>query len=113
MNTPARNECRDLPLYLPQGREREVFRSAYNRRLPLLIKGPTGCGKTRFVRHMAASLGRALYTVACHDELSASDLVGRFLIKGEDTIWQDGPLTRAVREGVIWMKSWRRARIRR
>jgi nitric oxide reductase NorQ protein len=90
-----------IPVYLPQGSEVEVFHSAYRRRLPLLLKGPTGCGKTRFVRHMAAVLGRPLYTVACHDELSAADLVGRFLIRGEDTVWQDGPLTRAVREGGI------------
>ncbi|MDH5324466.1 MAG: CbbQ/NirQ/NorQ/GpvN family protein [Gammaproteobacteria bacterium] len=77
------------------------MRSAYERQLPLLIKGPTGCGKTRFVRHMAAQLGRPLYTVSCHDELSAADLVGRFLIRGEETVWQDGPLTQAVREGAI------------
>lgn len=90
-----------VPFYVPQGDEEEVFLSAYRRRLPLLLKGPTGCGKSRFVRHMAACLGRPLYTVACHDELTAADLLGRFLIKGEETIWQDGPLTRAVREGAI------------
>ncbi len=101
MSTPAAREASGLPLYLPQRNEREVFRSAYHRQLPLLIKGPTGCGKTRFVRHMAAALRRPLYTVACHDELSAADLVGRFLITGEETVWQDGPLTRAVREGGI------------
>ena len=98
MDTPA---VTDRPLYLPQGNECNVLRSAYHRQLPLLIKGPTGCGKTRFVRHMAAELGRPLYTVSCHDELSSADLVGRFLIHGEETIWQDGPLTRAVREGAI------------
>src|SRR5699024_1512694 len=69
--------------------------------LPVLIKGPTGCGKTRFVQHMAERLKRPLYTVACHDDLSANDLVGRHLIGGEGTFWQDGPLTRAVREGAI------------
>jgi nitric oxide reductase NorQ protein len=90
-----------MPFYLSQGNEREVFRSAYHRQLPLLIKGPTGCGKTRYVRHMAAELERPLYTVSCHDELSSADLVGRFLIRGEETVWQDGPLTRAVREGAI------------
>jgi nitric oxide reductase NorQ protein len=90
-----------IPAYLPQGNEAQVFEAAYRRRLPLLLKGPTGCGKTRFVRHMAAILERPLYTVACHDELSAADLVGRFLIRGEETVWQDGPLTRAVREGGI------------
>ena len=89
------------PFYLPQRDEEDVFLSAWRQRLPVLLKGPTGCGKSRFVRHMAARLGRSLYTVACHDELSASDLTGRFLIKGDETIWQDGPLTRAVREGGI------------
>ena len=90
-----------LPFYLPQGDEEQIFRSAYRRRLPVLLKGPTGCGKTRFVRYMAASLGRSLYTVACHDELTTADLLGRYLIKGEETVWQDGPLTRAVREGAM------------
>ena len=94
-------EFRELPFYLPQADEEDVFTAACRRRLPVLLKGPTGCGKSRFVRHMAARLGRALYTVACHDDLSASDLLGRFLIKGEETVWQDGPLTRAVREGAI------------
>ena len=69
--------------------------------MPLLLKGPTGCGKTRFVAHMAARLGRPLYTVACHDDLTAADLIGRYLLKGGDTVWADGPLTRAVREGAI------------
>jgi len=69
--------------------------------LPVLIKGPTGCGKTRFVEYMAAALGRPLHTVACHDDLTAADLVGRHLIGSEGTYWQDGPLTRAVREGGI------------
>jgi nitric oxide reductase NorQ protein len=69
--------------------------------MPLLLKGPTGCGKTRFVAHMAATLGRPLYTVACHDDLSAADLIGRYLLKGGNTEWVDGPLTRAVREGAI------------
>ncbi|MGA7116822.1 MAG: CbbQ/NirQ/NorQ/GpvN family protein, partial [Hyphomicrobium sp.] len=89
------------PFYLPQGDECELFRAAHRSRMPLLLKGPTGCGKTRFVAHMAAALGRPLYTVACHDDLSASDLIGRFLLKGGNTEWVDGPLTRAVREGAI------------
>ncbi len=89
------------PYYLALDDEIEVFDSAYRRQMALLLKGPTGCGKTRFVRHMAAVLGRPLFTVACHDELSASDLLGRFLIKGSETTWQDGPLTKAVREGGI------------
>ena len=90
-----------VPFYLPHGDEEQVFLSAYRRRLPMLLKGPTGCGKTRFIRHMAARLERPLYTVACHDELSTADLLGRYLITGEETVWQDGPLTRAVREGAI------------
>jgi len=87
--------------YLPQGDEVALFEQAYQNRLPLLLKGPTGCGKTRFVRHMAERLGRRLYTVACHDDLTAADLVGRHLIGDRGTFWSDGPLTRAVREGAI------------
>ena len=89
------------PFYLPHGDECEMFTAAYRNRMPLLLKGPTGCGKTRFVAHMAARLGRPLYTVACHDDLSAADLIGRYLLKGGNTEWVDGPLTRAVREGAI------------
>lgn len=91
----------ELPFYTPQGDEIELFDRAWGRRLPVLIKGPTGCGKTRFVTHMAARLDRPLYTVACHDDLSAADLVGRHLINDNGTYWCDGPLTRAVREGAI------------
>lgn len=91
----------NAPFYLPQGDECDVFAAAYTNNLPVLLKGPTGCGKTRFVAHMAASLGRPLYTVACHDDLAAADLIGRYLLKGGETIWVDGPLTRAVREGAI------------
>lgn len=98
--TPLR-ATEQAPYYHPQGNEVELFRYAYSNQLPLLLKGPTGCGKTRFVEHMAARLGRPLYTVACHDDLTASDLVGRHLIGDGDTFWQDGPLTRAVREGAI------------
>jgi nitric oxide reductase NorQ protein len=89
------------PFYLPQGDECSVFEAAHRNQMPLLLKGPTGCGKTRFVTHMAAMLGRPLYTVACHDDLSAADLIGRFLLKGGETVWVDGPLTRAVREDAI------------
>ena len=78
-----------------------MFEHAWRNRLPVLIKGPTGCGKTRFVQYMAARLGRPLYTVACHDDLTAADLVGRHLIGDSGTYWSDGPLTRAVREGAI------------
>lgn len=91
----------DLPYYEIQGNEVTLFESAYRENLPLLLKGPTGCGKTRLVQHMAARLGRPLYTVACHDDLMASDLVGRHLIEGGSTYWQDGPLTKAVRTGGI------------
>jgi nitric oxide reductase NorQ protein len=91
----------DVPFYLPHGDECEVLSAAHANALPVLLKGPTGCGKTRFVAHMAAKLDRPLYTVACHDDLSAADLIGRYLLKGGDTIWVDGPLTRAVREGAI------------
>lgn len=89
------------PQYLAQGNEISLFTAAADNRLPVLIKGPTGCGKTRFVEAMAARLKRPLYTVACHDDLTAADLVGRHLINAEGTYWQDGPLTRAVREGAI------------
>ena len=88
-----------LPFYKPQGNEVTLFEYAWRHRLPMLIKGPTGCGKTRFIQYMAAQLGRPLYTVACHDDLTAADLVGRHLIGDHGTYWSDGPLTRAVREG--------------
>ena len=91
----------DIPFYQPAGDEVGVFEHAWRNHLPLLIKGPTGCGKTRFVAHMAARLGLPLYTVACHDDLTAADLVGRHLIGDGKTVWCDGPLTRAVREGGI------------
>lgn len=90
-----------VPFYLPSTDECALFEAADANKLPILLKGPTGCGKTRFVTHMAARLGRPLYTVACHDDLSASDLIGRYLLKGGETVWVDGPLTRAVREGAI------------
>lgn len=90
-----------LPFYRETGGECALFEMAHTNGLPLLLKGPTGCGKTRFVEHMAARLGKPLYTVACHDDLSAADLIGRYLLKGGETEWVDGPLTRAVREGAI------------
>ncbi|QYO63417.1 AAA family ATPase [Leptolyngbya sp. 7M] len=88
----------DEPFYLPVGKEVELFEAAYAAKLPALLKGPTGCGKTRFVEYMAHRLGRPLITVACHEDLSATDLVGRFLLEGEETVWHDGPLTAAVRD---------------
>ena len=102
-------ELQDEPYYLPLADEVEVFMAAYEQRLPVLLKGPTGCGKTRFVEYMAhriyrhgeSSIKQPLQTVACHEDLSATDLVGRFLLKAEETVWQDGPLSRAVKEGSI------------
>ena len=94
-------ETDDAPFYLPQGNEVEIFTAAYRKRLPVMLKGPTGCGKTRFLEHMAHRLGQPLVTVSCHEDLTSSDLVGRFLLEGEQTVWQDGPLTRAVKEGAI------------
>lgn len=90
-----------IPFYAEQGGECALFEHAWKKQLPLLVKGPTGCGKTRFVEHMAARLGRPLITVSCHDDLSAADLVGRFLIGNGNTVWSDGPLARAVRAGAI------------
>jgi nitric oxide reductase NorQ protein len=97
------------PYYLPIGDEIDIFHAAYDCRLPILLKGPTGCGKTRFVEYMAHTLMREekegapgnLITVACHEDLTGSDLVGRYLIKGDETVWIDGPLTQAVRVGAI------------
>ncbi len=100
------------PWYLPLGDEVQVFEAAYAQRLPVLLKGPTGCGKTRFVEYMAWRLYRQaeterrkqetpLITVACHEDLTATDLVGRYLLSGDETVWMDGPLTRAVRSGAI------------
>ncbi|MGB3556218.1 MAG: CbbQ/NirQ/NorQ/GpvN family protein [Jannaschia sp.] len=90
-----------IPHYRPTGDECTLFEAAHRNGLPLLLKGPTGCGKTRFIEHMAARMGRRLYTVACHDDLSAADLIGRHLLRAGQTEWVDGPLTQAVREGAI------------
>jgi nitric oxide reductase NorQ protein len=89
------------PFYLPVRDEVEIFEECHRRGLAVMLKGPTGCGKTRFVVHMAWRLKRPLVTVACHDDLSASDLTGRWLIRGGETVWQDGPLARAARSGAI------------
>src|SRR5690606_2008578 len=89
------------PYYVPSGDEIAIFERCHARELAVMLKGPTGCGKTRFVEYMAWRLRRPLVTIACHDDLTASDLVGRFLIRHDGTVWQDGPLTRAVREGAI------------
>jgi nitric oxide reductase NorQ protein len=92
---------REEPYYLPVADEVKLFEAAYAARLPVMLKGPTGCGKTRFVQHMAWRLGRPLITVACNEELSASDFVGRYLLEDGATRWQDGPLTTAARFGAI------------
>ncbi len=110
------------PYYIPIADEVELFTAAFNQKIPVLLKGPTGCGKTRFIEYMAWKLGRPLtiikdvtggrdggetqqalplITVACHEDLTASDLVGRYLLEGETTRWIDGPLTRAVKVGAI------------
>jgi nitric oxide reductase NorQ protein len=89
------------PYYLPVSDEIEIFTAAYQNNLPVNLKGPTGCGKTRFMEYMAYKLKRPLITIACHEDLTASDLIGRFLIKGDSTEWNDGPLTKAVRSGAI------------
>ncbi len=90
-----------LPYYQAVGHEVTVFEHCDRHALPLLLKGPTGCGKSRFVEHMAARLGRPLVTVACHEDTAGTDLLGRYLIRGGETVWQDGPVTRAVRQGAI------------
>ncbi|MBN9689293.1 MAG: CbbQ/NirQ/NorQ/GpvN family protein [Verrucomicrobia bacterium] len=87
--------------YLPVGREEEIFRRAWESQLPLMLKGPTGCGKTRFVQHMAAQLARPLVTVSCNEDTSATDLLGRHLLLGGETRWVDGPVTRAARSGAL------------
>lgn len=91
----------DEPYYVPLGDEVGIFAECHARSLAVMLKGPTGCGKTRFVEHMAWKLGRPLVTVSCHDDLSASDLTGRFLVRGGETVWQDGPLTTSARLGAI------------
>lgn len=101
MGIPDTQPKGQVPWYRENDGECTLFQGVFGNRLPLLIKGPTGCGKTRFVAHMAARLSRPLYTIACHDDLTAADLTGRYLLKGGHTEWIDGPLTRAVREGGI------------
>jgi len=98
---PAHHLIKTEPYYEPVGDEIKLFEAAYRQQIPVLLKGPTGCGKTRFMEHMAWRLKRPLITVSCHDDLTASDLVGRYLVKGGETVWVDGPLTRAVRAGGI------------
>ena len=101
--TPPVDDYRidEAPFYLPVAGEAELFTHAFQARIPVILKGPTGCGKTRFVAWMAHKLGRPLVTVACHEDLTASDLIGRYLIQGDETVWVDGPMTTAVRHGAI------------
>ena len=99
-----RNEeftIKEEPFYMPLGDEITIFEQAYQSKLPVMLKGPTGCGKTRFLEHMAFRLQRPLITIACHEDLTTSDLVGRYLLKGTETVWNDGPLTTAVKTGAI------------
>ncbi|WP_264060784.1 CbbQ/NirQ/NorQ/GpvN family protein [Mycobacterium montefiorense] len=98
---PEPGTARVRPYYQAVGGEEAIFKAAYRQGLALVLKGPTGCGKTRFVEAMAHELGRPLITVSCHDDLTTADLVGRYLLRGDETVWVDGPLTRAVREGAI------------
>jgi MoxR-like ATPase len=87
--------------YYANGNEVRLFEQAFRRRLPVMLTGPTGCGKTRLVEHMGSLLGRPVITISCHDDLTSSDLVGRFMVTGGDVVWTDGPLTRAVKAGAI------------
>lgn len=89
------------PFYKPIAKEIEVFEHAYKNKLPVLLKGPTGTGKTRFIEYIAHQLEKKLITISCHEETSSTDLIGRYIIKGAETIWIDGPLTKAVKEGAI------------
>ena len=89
------------PYYKTVGHEETIFEHTFKNKLPLLLKGPTGTGKSRFVEYMAHKMDKPLYTVACHEETSATDLIGRYIIKGAETVWIDGPMTKAVKEGAI------------
>ena len=100
MNAPAARAAPRI-FYVEQGREADLFTCAWSARLPLLVKGPTGCGKTRFVEYMAERVGRPLVTVACNEDTTATDLLGRHLLLGGETRWVDGPVTRAVRDGAV------------
>jgi len=101
---PTRPASHGLPAttgYVATGGEVQLFEHAFHRRLPVMLTGPTGCGKTRLVEHVGRLVGRPVVTISCHDDLTSADMVGRFLVAGGDVVWQDGPLTRAVREGAI------------
>ncbi|MDH5777513.1 MAG: CbbQ/NirQ/NorQ/GpvN family protein [Gammaproteobacteria bacterium] len=98
---PKQYEIKSEPYYEPVGNEVDLYQAAYNARMPMMLKGPTGCGKSRFVEYMAYKLKRPLITVACNEDMTASDLVGRFLLDKDGTKWQDGPLATAARIGAI------------
>lgn len=98
---PKQYIIKNKPYYEPVDNEVELYEAAYAARMPMMLKGPTGCGKSRFVEYMAYKLGRPLITVACNEDMTASDLVGRFLLDADGTKWQDGPLTTAARIGAI------------
>jgi len=100
-NNVDQYRIRQEPYYRPVGNEVQLYEAAYSVRMPVMLKGPTGCGKSRFVEYMAWKLGRPLVTVACNEDMTASDLVGRFLLDATGTRWQDGPLTVAARIGAI------------
>src|SRR4030066_971842 len=98
---PAHHLIEKEPYYEAVGDEIQLFEAAWRQQIPVLLKGPTGCGKTRFMEHMAWRLKRPLITVSCHDDLTATDLVGRYLITANETVWVDGPMARAVRLGAM------------
>ena len=98
---PEEHFIQTAPYYEAIGDEIDIFEAAYKQKLPILVKGPTGFGKTRFMEHMAWRLKKPLITVSCHDDLTASDLVSRYLVKGSETVWIDGPLAKSVRAGAI------------
>lgn len=100
-NTATLNGVKTIPYYKPVAKEIEVFEHSYKQKLPFLLKGPTGTGKSRFIEFMAHKLHKELITVSCHEETSSTDLIGRYIIKGAETIWLDGPLTTAVKTGAI------------
>ena len=93
------------PFYQAQTNEVALYEAAYKARLPVMVKGPTGCGKSRFIEYMAWKLGKPLITVACNEDMTASDLVGRYLLEANGTRWLDGPLTHAMH--LFWLCQWR------
>ncbi len=97
----ANSKTKEIPFYQTIGKEEEVFKHAHAKKIPLLLKGPTGTGKSRFIEYMAAILNQELITVSCHEETSGTDLIGRFIIKGAETVWIDGPLITAIKTGAI------------